>query len=317
MRFGEHRPDLIICDDVEDLQSTATREGRNKTYNWLMGDIIPAGDKNTRVVVIGNLLHEDSLLMRLKEDMDRDRLDGAFLQFPLLDENDKPLWPGKFPDQASIDHLRKTVPSLPAWHREYMLNIVPNQDQIVLQEWIKYYDNLPPEEHYKTVVAVDLAIGLEKNNDYTAVLSARIYGYEDKMQIFILPNIINKRMSFPDQRLTLQSVADSLGHPKIYIEDVAYQKSLIQQLKADGYSVDGAKVFGQDKFSRLETVTHLLQNGQVFFPREHSKELVNQLTGFGIEKHDDLADAFSILLQKAIENNRRQCRVWAKKPKGF
>jgi len=30
-RHNEHRPDLIICDDVEDVQSTKTREGRNKT----------------------------------------------------------------------------------------------------------------------------------------------------------------------------------------------------------------------------------------------------------------------------------------------
>jgi len=31
MRHGPHRPDLIICDDVEDLQSNKTREGRDKT----------------------------------------------------------------------------------------------------------------------------------------------------------------------------------------------------------------------------------------------------------------------------------------------
>ncbi|MCC6520578.1 hypothetical protein IT403_01145, partial [Candidatus Nomurabacteria bacterium] len=42
-RHNEHRPDLIICDDVEDVQSTKTREGRDKTYQWLYGEVIPAG----------------------------------------------------------------------------------------------------------------------------------------------------------------------------------------------------------------------------------------------------------------------------------
>lgn len=317
VRFGEHRPDLIICDDVEDLQSVKTREGRNKTYDWLMGDVIPAGDTNTRVIVIGNLLHEDSLLMRLKGDMQDQRLGGVYLQYPLLDDDKNPLWPGKFPTKESIEALHKTVPSMPAWQREYMLNIVPDQDQLVFREWIKYYDELPPDNTYKSVMAVDLAIGLNKNNDFTAILSARIYGYEQNMHIFILPNIINKRMTFPEQRLAIKAIADSLGHPTIYIEDVAYQRSLIQQLVQDGYKAKGAKVYGQDKFSRLETVTHLLQNGQIHFPRKRANQLIEQLIGFGVEKHDDLADAFSILLQTAIESNKRRCRVWAKKPRGF
>lgn len=32
IRHYESRPDLIICDDVEDISSTKTRDGRNKTY---------------------------------------------------------------------------------------------------------------------------------------------------------------------------------------------------------------------------------------------------------------------------------------------
>ena len=67
IRHGEYRPDLIICDDVENLASTKTKEGRDKTYEWLTGEIIPAGDVKTKIVLVGNLLHEDSLLMRLKK----------------------------------------------------------------------------------------------------------------------------------------------------------------------------------------------------------------------------------------------------------
>tara|TARA_B100000745_G_scaffold135556_1_gene88547 strand:- start:1171 stop:1965 length:795 start_codon:yes stop_codon:yes gene_type:complete len=94
IRQGEHRPDLIICDDVEDIMSTKTREGRNKTYNWLRGDVIPGGDKGTRLIVVGNLLHEDSLLMRLKEDVDEGNAEGCFKRFPLLDKKECACGPG-------------------------------------------------------------------------------------------------------------------------------------------------------------------------------------------------------------------------------
>ena len=78
MRHGENRPDLIILDDVEDLDSVEKKESRDKTYNWLMGEIIPAGDKNTKVVLIGNLLHEDSLLMRLKKNIEDGKSNGVY-----------------------------------------------------------------------------------------------------------------------------------------------------------------------------------------------------------------------------------------------
>ena len=42
VRHGAHRPDLIILDDIEDLQSTRTREGRERTWEWLTGEVILA-----------------------------------------------------------------------------------------------------------------------------------------------------------------------------------------------------------------------------------------------------------------------------------
>ncbi len=34
-RFGQHRPDLIIGDDLEDDSSVRTKDSRDKTYDWL------------------------------------------------------------------------------------------------------------------------------------------------------------------------------------------------------------------------------------------------------------------------------------------
>ena len=35
IRHIQNRPGLIICDDVEDLSSVRTKEGRDRTFNWL------------------------------------------------------------------------------------------------------------------------------------------------------------------------------------------------------------------------------------------------------------------------------------------
>jgi phage terminase large subunit-like protein len=45
----------------------------------------------------------------------------------------------------------------------------------------------------------------------------------------------------------------------------------------------------------------MIRNGNMFFPREGSEELIQQLVYFGVEKHDDLVDAFTIVLLKSLE----------------
>lgn len=82
IRHGQYRPDLVICDDVEDLNSVKFREGRDKTFQWLTGEVMPIGDQNTKIIIVGNLLHEDCLLMRLKVAIDQGRLQGNFLAYP-------------------------------------------------------------------------------------------------------------------------------------------------------------------------------------------------------------------------------------------
>lgn len=82
---------------------------------------------------------------------------------------------------------------------------------------------------------------------------------------------------------------------------MGYQRSLVQFLVSRNIPAEGVKVSNQDKRSRLALVTHLIQQGKILFPKKGTGDLIQQLTGFGIEKHDDLADAFAILLIKIME----------------
>ncbi len=89
-------------------------------------------------------------------------------------------------------------------------------------------------------------------------------------------------------------------------------------MKYDGVkNVHGVKVHGQDKRMRLSMTANFIKSGKVLFPRKGAEALLQQLTGFGVEKHDDLADAFANLVLKAIEENKQKCRVFTHKPEGF
>jgi len=311
MRHKEFRPDLIICDDIEDLNSVRNKESRDKTYGWLTGEVIPAGDENTKVIIIGNLLHEDSTLMRLKKDIEDKRMSGIYREYPLVDGNGNCLWPGKFPDQKAIDSAKSRVGSDQAWSREFLLTILPDSDRVIQRSWIKTYNGIPdPRSGYRfTAIGVDLAISQKDTADYTAIVVAHVYSYEEDLKVYIESYPVNERLTALQAQDKIIAIAGRLlnsGYtPHIFVEEVGYQGAMIEMLKNRGFKAEGFKVHGQDKRARLSMVSALVQSGKVLFPDEGAGILTGQLVNFGIEKHDDLADAFSIVLTEIQKRVKR------------
>ena len=311
LRHKQYRPDLIIADDVEDINSTRTKESRDKTYRWLRGDVIPAGDSNTRLIVIGNLLHEDSLLMRLKRDIEEKRALGKFMEFPLITESGKCLWPGKYPNQKSIELRKKQIGNEIQWQREFLLNIVPDTDQVIHTEWIKYYSDLPLQDRSfaGVCIGIDLAFSLRNGADYTALVSAYIYWIKKEMYIYILPNPINEQMGSPELVKRCISIhrhyTKEKAYPKFIVEEAGQQLSVIQHLKDAGLNAGGFSPGRMDKRTRLALAALKINSGHVLFPKKGCEDLIRQLTHFGVEKHDDLSDAFSTLILGITESPPR------------
>lgn len=309
LRHNQYRPDLIIGDDVEDIASSKTHEGRQKTYQWLKGEVMPAGDKGTRLIIVGNLLHEDSLLMHLKRDIDEGKTEGLFKQYPLLGENNEIAWLGKYPALTDVELERRKLGNEIAWQREFLLHIVPDEDQVIHRDWLHFYDELPKDRETmrKVLIGVDLAISQKESADYTAMVSALVCGHDENFRVFILPHPVNARMEFPATILRIKQLQEE--NKRIYptvetcVEDVGYQAAVIQQLNQDGVEAKGVKVT-TDKRSRLMSISNMIQTGKILFPRHGAEGLIRQILGFGVERHDDLVDAFTIIGHQAIDENK-------------
>lgn len=61
-RHKQWRPDLIVCDDLENDENVNTPEQRKKLRDWYYKAVSKAGDTYTDIVYIGTLLHFDALL---------------------------------------------------------------------------------------------------------------------------------------------------------------------------------------------------------------------------------------------------------------
>ena len=241
IRHLSTRPDLIIGDDLEDLASVKNKDMRKQNFDWFTGEVMPLGDRDTKLIVIGNLLHEDSLMMKIKNGILNRTLDGKFFEYPLVSADNQIAWPGKYPTQIEIDEERRKIGNDIAWYREYLLQILPPEDRIIKSERIRYYDVLPANIAANCtgfIISLDPAISQKHTADKTAILVGAIYKSADFHYLYIT-DIYNLQADFPTTKDLVEKLSITVNQniePRSLVEQVGYQEALIQALQKKGIS---------------------------------------------------------------------------------
>lgn len=310
IRYNQYRPDLIIADDIEDSSSVRTIDGRNQTYDWLARDTIPTGDlKKLRVVLLGTLLHEDSVMIRFKKDITEGKRDGVYREYPLMDAQGVVLWEGKYPDSSTVEEERLRVGNDKAWAQEFLLRIVSDHERVIHPEWIQYGEcpaTTVANKYRGSYIGIDPAISEEKKAACTAMVVVRVFGWGENMRIYVLPYPINERIGLPttiERAKTLSNTYGNGSKAKIYVEDVGYQRGLVQVLQEQRYPAVGVRPQG-DKRARLALISHHVKNGTIQFAPRGNEELVMQIVNFGSEHYMDLADALSMLIPEIVNTQQ-------------
>ena len=314
LRHKQWRPSIFIVDDIENLEMIRTKEQRDKTYQWFLEDVLPAGDMNTRYVLIGNLLHSDAVMARIKKEIQDGKRDGVVKEFPFFDEKGVPLWKEKFDTQEKIEtEMRKYGgKESRTWQREFLLRIIPEEGQVIKDEWIRYYDELPDMGVFGQGTGVDLAISKKETANYTAMVSGKLFMVNGEPKIYIMPFPVNERLTGFETTEKGRNVSIALGGgtaTDLWVEDVAYQKMQIEAMQRAGLPVEGIKV-SLDKRARLLTIASYIQNGSVLFPRKGCEDLIIQLTNFGTEAFDDLCDGFVLCVQGLMNKVAKKPQLW-------
>lgn len=299
IRHKQYRPDLIVYDDIEDVQATKTQESRDKTWDTIMAEFMPAGTKDTRHVFIGNLVHMDSVMVRLRNLIQKGKMSGIYRNYPLVDADDRILWTGMYPDSTAVEALRHQQASDIDFLREYMLKILPDGSQIIRPEDIHRYtlsELLPRADFRMYLISIDPAVSTATTADFTAIIVFMIYGSGKTLKICIKPHPINRRMELPDIITEIKLLLLSLGPDPVYkilVEGGSTQKGLTQMLQYEGLNAQDVTPQGNDKRTRVSIAKRWIENN-IFFPESGTEELELQLYGFETEKHDDLVDALTL-----------------------
>lgn len=230
-RYKQWRPDLIICDDLENDENIQSPDQRKKDDIWYKKALSKAGDERTDKIFIGTILHYDSLLAKILKNPiysskkyqsvlawstsplwdeweriitnldDPQRLQNAYNFFKenvsIMLEGTKVLWPQKEDYYTLMVQLIADGPA--AFSSEKQNEPLSDEDRRFLPEWIKYYEDSELQGKELFIVGfVDPSMG-KKGSDYSAII---ILGMDSNYQIYVLDADIERR------------------HPDIIINDV-------------------------------------------------------------------------------------------------
>ena len=185
IKWMNKRPDLIVCDDLENDEIVMNQERREKFRRWFMNALLPCGSDNCIVRVVGTILHLDSMLNRL---MNNKKWKTQL--YEACDENfENILWPEKFSAKRLKDIYETFVEdgNPEGFSQEYRNQPVDIKNLFFKQDYFFDFDrdsdgnpSLPNLEYF---AAADFAISEKQKADFTAIV---VCGIAPDSQIYLV-----------------------------------------------------------------------------------------------------------------------------------
>lgn len=309
--------DIIILDDVVNRANTNSKDQIDKiklAYKDILDLLEPGGE----LIVIGTRWHYSDLYGSILggTGVDDENLGNNFIKFTrqVADKGDidkgKLLWPKKFTRES----LRDLYISKGPYEFSCQYNNIPIDDENATfkKSWIKYYDSdmLRGRELY-TVMAIDPAISLKQEADYTAmvVLSKDQFGYS------YIRDIVRKKLT-PKQMIDNIFKLHQKWKPQVIgVEMVAFQKALQYSIHEE---IQRRRIYlpieelrpdtGQSKEFRIRGLQPKYASGSMWHDKLLPENifLEDELTRFPKAPHDDIVDALAYAESLALKPSKRR-----------
>lgn len=173
------------------------------------------------------------------------------------------------------------------WRQEYFADFTALADARIRREWLQYEDHVP--EGLKIVMGVDLAISERETADFTA---CAVLGRDNKGFLHVL-DIQRLRASFQQQIDFIKQMAGKWKPSIVAVEDVAYQRAMVQQLSLSSNLTVMPVRPDKDKVSRFAPLEARYEQKQVYHLRELPNYFEAELLTFPVGDHKDCCDAMS------------------------
>jgi predicted phage terminase large subunit-like protein len=189
LKWRNKRPNLIICDDLENDEIVMNDERRDKFRRWFNNALLPCGSKNCLVRVVGTILHMDSMLERLMPPMNaestkKDALkqwssEGrVWLGVRYRAHNDdfsRILWPVMWDkERLQTERQRYIEEGFPEGYSQEYLNYPIDEDNAYYRKRDFLPATVDPGEYGQYYIGGDLAISEKDQRAYSVFVVAKL-----------------------------------------------------------------------------------------------------------------------------------------------
>jgi predicted phage terminase large subunit-like protein len=290
--------DLLIIDDPHSEQEAALASSDpsvfDRVYEWYTSGprqrLQPGG---SIVIVMTRWSKRDLTGKILKAAMERDGDEWDIIEFPAILPSGKPLW-GEFWSIEELEALRTELP-LPKWQAQYQQEPTSEEGAIIKREWWKIWDaeNPPPCEFI--IQSWDTAFTKNERSDYSACTTWGVFHMNENPDDchVILLDAFKRRMEFPELKEKALEYYKEWQPDAFVVEAKASGAPLIYELRAMGIPVqEFTPTRGNDKISRINSVSDLFSSGKVWAPPTRwAEEVIEEMAAFPNSEHDDLVDS--------------------------
>jgi predicted phage terminase large subunit-like protein len=290
--------DLLIIDDPHSEQEAALAASDpavyDKVHEWFTSGPRQRLQPGGSIVIVMTRWGKRDLTGRVLQSMiERDGDEWEIIELPAILPSDKPLWP----EFWSLEELLKLRNELPAskWNAQYQQSPTSEGGALVKREWWKEWtDERPPKCEF-IIQSWDTAFTKNERSDYSACTTWGVfYLNEDKNDAnVILLDAMKERLEFPELKKRAMEMYREFEPDAFIVEAKASGAPLIYELRAMGIPVqEFTPVRGNDKISRVNSVSDLFASGKIWAPRTRwADDVIEEMAAFPNSDHDDLVDS--------------------------
>lgn len=294
-KFLSWRPDYIVLDDIENDENVESKAQRDKLERWFKKAILklPSRKQFYRMIVVGTILHMDSLLKRLEQ-----RSDFMCFNFPLVrqfpDEPDNPdNLEGLILDDPEIDG----VEVMQDYREDKDSFMSEYQNEPITKEGLTFegyelVDKMPKCEAY--AIGIDPSMG-KKKGDYFGIsvlgklgdkYYASVKGYRVS-PVKLIPRIIALYVRY-----------NKIAPTTLAVETVQFQEFFKDVLKKEAKAVGVTLAIKElrntaPKPLRIDSIAPLVNDGTILI-NSADHLLIEELDTYPNAAHDDLLDALEM-----------------------
>ena len=294
--------DLFIIDDPHSEQDGM--QGRpdvfEPAWEWFQSGPIQRLMPGGAIIVVMTRWSKLDLTGQIVDHMvkNEDADEWEVVEFPAI-LNDAPLWPEFWSMEAMLS--KKASMDVRYWQAQYMQEPTSEEGALIKREWWQVWEKEDPPKCSFIIMSLDAAQEETNRADFNALLTWGVfYNEETKNNNIILLNAIKERMEYPELKAMVLEQYKEWKPDSLIVEKKSNGAALYQELRRTGVpAMEFTPGKGQDKISRVNSITDLFASGIVWAPdRRWAWEVVEECNDFPAGRNDDLVDSTTLALMR-------------------